>query len=252
MSSLILNSEPSVNIRCECSLCTGEGRPGSALPKERASEAKPDEYVVMWQEGTFCTITSCKAYAVKMQANEDYITIWQNWLKTQMDANVPIQNIIRHSFRPNENIPTVQWLQNVDNFNLIRDFMFLDESYIETPVFLEYLRQEGAYEGIIKQNDKCATEKAIMKYIYGLYHCVTIHLLIYEKNFPYKEEIQLLEDYYNLDDDNALNLELHIPYNYDLGKYYKEQIQRVKELKSAGTYKPQPIIHRRLITLKMI
>ena len=250
MSSLILNSEPSVNIRCECSVCTGEER--RVFPKEHAQEAKPDEYVVMWQEGTFCTITSCKAYATKVQANEDYITIWQNWLKTQMDANVPIENIITHSFSPNKNIPTVQWLQNVDNFNLIREFMFLDEKYIESPEFIEYLLPAGAYDGIIKQNDKCATEKAIMKYIYGLYHCVTIDLLIDEKNFPYQQEVQLLEDYYNLDYDNASSLQLHIPYNYDLGKYYKEQIQRVKELKSPGTYKPQPIIHRRLITLKMI
>jgi len=250
MSSIILNSQSSVNIRCECSVCKGEDR--RALPKERAQEAKPDDYVVMWQEGTFCTITSCKAYAMKVQANEDYITIWQNWLKTQMDANVPIENIIRHSFCPNKNIPTVQWLQNVDNFNLIRDFMFLDQTYIESPEFLKYCLKGGAYEGIIKQNDKCATEKAIMKYIYGLYHCVTIDLLIDVENFPYQKEVQLLEDYYNLDDDNALSLQLHIPYNYDLGKYYKEQIQRLKELKSAGTYKPQPIIHTRLITLKMI
>ena len=91
-----------------------------------------------------------------------------------------------------------------------------------------------------------------MKYIYGLYHCVTIDLLIDVKNFPYQKEVQLLEDYYNLDDDNALSLQLHIPYNYNLEKYYKEQIQRLKELKSDGTYKPQPIIHHRLITLKMI
>lgn len=208
--------------------CEPEPRAKTTFPVASASQAKPDEHVVMWQAGTNCTITSCKAFALKEQAHEDYIAIWQNWLKTQIDGNVPVRNIVRHPFCPSENIPTVEWLKNVDNFNLLRSHLPYDLPY---DVDAEY-----------------PTEEEMMKYIYGLYHFATIRVCFHDdlEGLPYNlnREMKLLDIYYDWEIDDRLKA--RIPENdYDLGDIEHEQWKQDILFARKPNELPQ------LITLKM-
>ena len=216
-------------INCECKVSSGIGEDfdKTTFPVARALEAKPDEHVVMWQAGTYCTITSCKAFALKAKANEDYITLWQNWLKTQIDENVPVRNIVRHPFSPTENIPTVEWLKNDDNFHLLRSYLLLDEDTL---------------------NDKPVTQEAIMKYIYGLYHFATIRVCFFEDlcGLPYNlnREMKLLDIYYDWELDDRLKARIPIA-DYDLTDIEHQQWKRNILLNYTPNELPQ------LITLKI-
>jgi len=227
------------SIDCECNVCLNfnydydvkhddpcepEPRAKTTFPVASASEAKPDEHVVMWQAGTNCTITSCKAFALKVQASEDYISIWQDWFKTQIDENVPVRNIVRHPFCPSENIPTVEWLKNADNFNLLRSYLPYD------------------------LDNEFPTEEAKMKYIYGFYHFATIRVCFHDdlEGLPYNlnREMKLLDIYYNWDVDE--DLKGRIPENdYDLGDIEHEQWKQDILFARKPNELPQ------LITLKM-
>jgi len=224
-------------MNCECKVCLNydhdalnhdpcepEPRAKTTFPVASATKAKPHEHVVMWQARTNCTITSCKAFAVKEQAHEDYISLWQNWLNTQIDENVPVRNIVRHTFCPTENIPTVEWLKNVDNFNLLRSYLPYD-AHVEFP-----------------------TEEAMMKFIYGLYHFATIRVCFHDhlKGLPYdlNREMKLLDIYYEWETDDMLKQ--RIPENdYDFADIEHEQWKQDILFARKPNELPQ------LITLKM-
>ena len=221
-----------MNYECECKVCLNyyhnacesEPRAKTTFPVACASEAKPDEHVVMWQAGTNCTITSCKAFALKVQASEDYISIWQNWFKTQIDENVSVRNIVRHPFCPSENIPTIEWLKNDDNFNLLCSHLPYD------------------------LDNEFPTEEAKMKYIYGFYHFATIRVCFHDdlEGLPYdlNREMKLLDIYYDWDVDE--DLKGRIPENdYDLGDIEHEQWKQDILFARKPNELPQ------LITLKM-
>jgi len=216
-------------INCECNACSGicEDFDKTTFPVARALEAKPDEYVVMWQAGTYCTITSCKAFELKAQANEDYLTLWQNWFKTQLDENVYVRNIVRHPFSPTEKIPTVEWLKNRGNFNLLRSYLLLDEDTL---------------------NDKPVTQEAIMKYIYGLYHFATIRVCFHDhlEGLPYNlnREMKLLDIYYDWEIDDRLKARIPIC-DCDLGDIEHQQWKR------DILFNYKPIEPPQLITLKI-
>lgn len=220
-------------MNCECDICLGLDNDfdKTTFPVARASKAKPDEHVVMWQAGTYCTITSCKAFALKVQANEDYIKIWRDWLKSQIDENVPVNNIIRHPFCPNENIPTVEWLKNVDNFNLLRSYLLLDHDYTEL-------------------DEKYVSEESIMKYIYGLHHFATIRVCFHDDleglSYYVNREMKLLDIYYDWEIDDRLKA--HIPIgDYDLGDIQYRQWK----LKTKSGFHEQKHELPQLIHLKM-
>ena len=230
-----------MNCECECKVCLNydhdalnhdpcepEPRAKTTFPLESASEAKPDEHVEMWQAGLYNYFLLSKDFALKIQASEDYIAIWQNWLKTQIDENVPVRNIVRHPFCPSENIPTVEWLKNVDNFNLLRSHLPYDLPY--------------------DLDNEFPTEEAKMKYIYGFYHFATIRVCFHDdlEGLPYNlnREMKLLDIYYDWDLDE--DLKGRIPENdYDLGdiehKQWKQDILFAR--------KPNEL--PQLITLKM-
>ena len=218
-------------INCERKVCSGIGedfdKTTFTVAVARTLEAKPDEHIVIWQAGTYCTITSCKAFALKVKANEDYITLWQNWLKTQIDENVPVRNIVRHPFSPTENIPTVEWLKNDDNFHLLRSYLLLDEDTL---------------------NDKPVTQEAIMKYIYGLYHFATIRVCFFEDlcGLPYNlnREMKLLDIYYDWELDDRFKARIPIA-DYDLTDIEHQQWKRNILLNYTPNELPQ------LITLKI-
>ena len=221
-------------MNCECKVCLGndDDYNKTTFPVVCATKAKSDEHVVMWQAGTYCTITSCKAFALKTQAHEDYIAIWQDWLNTQIETNVPVRNIIRHPFCPTENIPTVEWLKNVDNFHLLRSYLLLDQEYT---LDLEV------------DDNKYVSEEAIMKYIYGLYHFATIRVCFPDlQGLPYNlnREMKLLDIYYDWDLDDRLKA--RIPDNdYDLGDIEHQQWKQNILFASKPDELPQ------LITLKI-
>jgi hypothetical protein len=241
-------------MNCECNVCLGvdDDFDKTTFEVDRALEAKPDEYVIMWQAGTYCTmtscfgrrgghfirsnyctITSCKAFALKSQANEDYISLWQNWLKTQIDEDVSVRNMIRHPFCPTENIPTVEWLKNVDNFHLLRSYLLLDQDDLEL--------------------DKHVSEESIMKYIYGLFHFATIRVCFDDhlEGLPYSlnREMKLLDIYYDWEIDERLKARIPIG-DYDLRDIeHRQWKQKIQEINS-GTYKPKLELPQ-LITLKI-
>lgn len=200
---------------CECDICLGLDNDfdKTTFPVERASKAKPDQHVIMWQAGNYCTITSCKAFALKVQAHEDYIKIWQDWLKKQIDENVPVNNIIRHPFCPTENIPTVEWLKNVDNFQLLRSYLLVEHDYTQV-------------------DDKYVNEEAMMKYIYGLHHFATIRVCFHDylEGLPYyvNREMRLLDIYYDWEIEDRLKARIPIS-DYDLGDIrYRQSKQKMK------------------------
>jgi hypothetical protein len=216
-------------MNCECKVCVNyddflnhehcDTRSKTTFPIVYATRVKPDKHVVMWRAGTYCTITSCKAFALKTQAHEDYISLWQDWLKTQIEENVPVRNILRHPFCATENIPTVEWLKNDDNFHLLRSYLLLHEDYTLD----------------LHKDDKFVNEEAIMKYIYGLYHYATIRVCFNDiQDLPYNlnREMKLLDIYYNWEIDDMLKK--RIPDNdYDLGEFEHQQWkQNTKETKS--------------------
>jgi hypothetical protein len=219
-------------INCECDICLGVDNDfdKTTFPVACALEVKPHEYVVMWQAGTYCTITSCKAFALKVQANEDYIKIWQDWLKTQIDENVPVNNIIRHPFCPTENIPTVEWLKNVDNFHLLRSYLLLDHDYTVD----------------IELDDKYVSEEAIMKYIYGLHHFATIRVCFRDDleglSYYVNREMKLLDIYYDWEIDGRLKV--HIPIgDYNLGVI---QYRQWKQKTNSGTHELPQLIYLKM------
>ena len=176
----------------------------NTFPIERASEAKPDEYVVPWQAGTFCTITKCKALAIRTQVHEDYTAIWQEWLNKQKDANILIEDIVRHPFQPTSNIPTVEFLKNPDNFKHLREFLFHDGSgRYSGSTFEAHEQIGGPLEGLPffeeGEDSNRVLEDAIMKYIYGRYHFETIRFCFDLEDFPgfqVRRELDLLKVYY--------------------------------------------------------
>ena len=169
MSSLILNSESSAI--------------ASALP---------------WPAGRYC-----EDFERMVIANEEFVKTWQVWLKSLIEANVPIENIIKHRFCPTENTPPGEWLKNTDNFNLIRRFMFLDGSGPESCAAKTYGNLSGGpFDGVFKKNDISLEEAVIMKYIYGRYHFALLNTAIdrdqEDFDFTLKVELGALQIYYDM------------------------------------------------------
>lgn len=197
----------------------------NVFPIERASEAKADEYVVPWQAGTLCTITKCKALAIRTQVHEDYTAIWQDWLKKQKDEKICVENIVRHPFQPTANLPTVEFLKNPDNFKLLREFLFHDGSGRFSGSILENIEYPGGpLHGLpfFEEGEKSerVVENAIMKYIYGRYHFETIRFCFDLEDYPgleIRRELDLLKVYYTW-------------YGDEFGHYTEIRIPRVIKL----------------------
>jgi len=210
----------------------------NTFPIERASEAKSDEYVVPWQTGTLCTITKCKALAIRTQVHEDYTAIWQAWLKKQKDEKVCVENVVRHPFQSTANLPTVEFLKNPDNFKLLREFLFHDGSGRFSGAALDKMQYPGGpLKGIpfFEEGEKSEriVEDSIMKYIYGRYHFETIRFCFDLEDYPgleIRRELDLLKVYYTwYGDEFGHHAEIRIPRVIKLYKERKESYDEEDE-----------------------
>ena len=173
MSALLID----YNSKCECDECKGECYNG-VWGIERVSEAKPDEFVVQMQyDKTRFVITPCPHFAKRVQANNEFVGKWNEWGKQQKNdsaylGNNPILNdyflnMVSHSYSPNT--PPGEWLENPDNFSLIRDYLFMSGSgpksdaanlilYGNHP---DKIPLKGPFKGVFDKNDKLLEELAI-------------------------------------------------------------------------------------------
>lgn len=264
MSAQILNyCEKIYDAQCStpnCAGCLGEERYSTTYPLTRAPDARPNEYVIPWESGVCCTITTCEEFAKRARANQEFVRSWHAWLKIQTDANVPIENIVRHRFCPIENIPPVEWLRNPENFKNIRNFLFLGGSGPESDAAITYGKNPkgGPFDGIFEQNDRVLEEFTIMKYIYGRYHFALIQTEIFRTKLSYlsnlRDELEILDIYYgwfgNVNDDNIEDFMTGGA--IDLCEYEKQQQQRDIELKAKDkNYQRSPRILRPIFNLTL-
>ena len=195
MSALLLDC----NSKCKCDDCKG-GRILKRVNAARASEAKPDEFVIpLLCMKDYFAITTCPHSAKREQANQDFVGIWKEWGKQQKEANPnhSFQNMVRQSYSPKN--PPGEWLENPDNFRLIRDYLYMSGSGPESDaadVILyandpDIIPLEGPFKGVFDKNDILLEELAIKKFIYTRYLIAYLDLGFLK---PYLDALNL--DYY--------------------------------------------------------
>ena len=181
MSALLID----YNSKCECNECN-EGCFLKRVDAARASEAKPDEFVVplQWHNERFA-ITTCPHSAKREQANQDFVGIWKKWGKKQKEASHPdeyLHDMVSQPYSPKT--PPGEWLENPDNFRLIRDYMFMSGSGPESDAanLILYgndpdkIPLRGPFKGVFDKNDILLEELAIKKFIYSRYHFAFLNL----------------------------------------------------------------------------
>ena len=175
MSALLID----YNSKCECNECK-EGCFLKRVDAARALEATPDEFVIPLQcMSDRFAITTCPHSAKREQANQDFVGIWNKWGKQQKEASHPhgyLHDMVSQPYSPTKT-PPGEWLENPDNFRLIRDYMFMSGSGPESDAANLILYGNdpdkiplgGPFKGVFDKNDIILEELAIKKFIYTRY-----------------------------------------------------------------------------------